>query len=444
MIVFTATNLKTQDVYVGTAKESVEEEWADLLSQADNGASGQFFEQLRDHGSAGFEVDTWAYGENAAEARESMREAREDLGAQPIKSNRGQSAGRSTQAVQSASMKALMAVFEEALSNDGPLDEDEMLDGLSPSAARDGEADVEAEDDLDDDDDLKPAAKAAVPAVEKPIAKKGPAKAETAATSTADDEQKMLSRLEAMKAAQEKLLRQRDEPAGSSSSGVIGAKSAGRSAPLKAPKIATGRTGSAEKERRIREAIATERDRRDNLRHTSSREEQTEMNVVMARIELRRLATKKANAEKAKVQAAERRAKAKAEAISIAEALAKEMAANVAEAETGLGTAAKPAPTKPVAVKSAATKLATAKSATAKSAAAKASPSSTGATLKLAAGRTGSGQKEKRIREAIEQEKAERLAQQQSRRAAEAKEMAEIMARLEERTKEAEKLKRRR
>lgn len=439
MIVFTATNLKTQDVYVGTAKESVEEEWADLLSQADNGASGQFFEQLRDHGSAGFEVDTWAYGENAAEARESMREAREDLGAQPIKSNRGQSAGRSTQAVQSASMKALMAVFEEALSNDGPLDEDEMLDGLSPSAARDGEADVEAEDDLDDDDDLKPAAKAAVPAVEKPIAKKGPAKAETAATSTADDEQKMLSRLEAMKAAQEKLLRQRDEPAGSSSSGVIGAKSAGRSAPLKAPKIATGRTGSAEKERRIREAIATERDRRDNLRHTSSREEQTEMNVVMARIELRRLATKKANAEKAKVQAAERRAKAKAEAISIAEALAKEMAANVAEAETGLGTAAKPAPTKPVAVKSAATK-----SATAKSAAAKASPSSTGATLKLAAGRTGSGQKEKRIREAIEQEKAERLAQQQSRRAAEAKEMAEIMARLEERTKEAEKLKRRR
>lgn len=438
MIVFTATNLKTQDVYVGTAKESVEEEWADLLSQADGGASGQFFQQLRDHGAAAFEVDTWAYGENAAEARESMREAREELGAQPIKSNRAQNAGRSTQAIQSASMKALMAVFEEALSNDAPLDDDDLLDGLLPESARENSsaapgATDDAEEDEDDDEVPVRTPKAAV----KPASAPAPAP-----VPTANEEPKMVSRLDAMKAAQERLLRERDAKVGVQPAGRIGAAAAGRTepaAPIKTAKIATGRTGSAEKERRIRAAIEAERDRRDSLRHTNTREEQTEMNVVMARIELRRLAAKKANAEKSKAQAAERRARAKVEANLAKEALASSLRKDSVPVPPTPAQGLKAVVTPATAARPAASRAKAAAQPPAEPA-----PAADRGTLKLAAGRTGSGQKEKRIREAIEQEKAHRLAQQQARRAAEAKEMADILARLEERTKAAEALKRRR
>lgn len=450
MIVFTATNLRTHDVYVGTARESVEEEWADLLSQADSGTSGQFFQQLRDYGATAFEVDTWAYGENAAEARESMREAREELGAQPIKSVRAQSAGRSTQAIQSASMKALMAVFEEALSNDAPLDDDDLLDGLLPDTAGDKstallDADDEQAEEEDEVDEEIPVRASRVTAksasAPTPAAPSVPAPAPAPAVG---EEPKTVSRLDAMKAAQERLLRERDTRIGAqkpAKTNSVATSSGERAAQAKAAKIASGRTGSAEKERRIRAAIEAERERRDSLRHTNTRDEQTEMNVVMARIEMRRLAAKKANAEKSKVQAAERRAKAKAEAN-----LAKEALASALRRENAVTQPSASSALRAVDAPAILAKTENGQSAAVKTAADRQVPANAAdrAALKLAEGRTGSGQKEKRIREAIEQEKAHRLAQQQARRAAEAKEMADIMARLEERTKAAEKLKRRR
>ncbi|GAB3092820.1 hypothetical protein G8770_05780 [Aestuariicella hydrocarbonica] len=437
MIVFTATNIQTQDVYVGTARESVEEEWADLLSQADNGTSGQFFEQLRAQGSDGFEVDTWAYGESPAEARESMREARDDLGAQPIKSSRGKAAGRSTGAIQSASMKALMAAFEEAVSDDSDVDVDD-LDGIDVrSERRSGSESAETEAGA-------PAADAKVSEAVSKDSVRGQATASPQAeaqheprqrpeTDSRADGDKMNARLAAMKAAQERLLRERPTK---SSTPAIGAKPTAAKAagakPAAPVKMATGRTGSAAKEKRIREAIEAERERRENLRHTNNRDEQTEMNVVMARIEMRRQATKKANAEKAKQSAAARRAKQKAADNAAAEAAGNRMSSR-------RKPAAEPA------VKASAEKPAVATmSATQAAAKAGVSDADSSQAAKLAAGRTGSSLKEKRIKEAIEREKAERLARQQEQRAAEAQEMAAILARLEERTREAERMKRKR
>lgn len=435
MIVFTATNLQTQDVYVGTARESVEEEWADLLSQAENGTSGQFFQQLREYGAAGFEVDTWAYGESPAEARESMREAREELGAQPIKSSRGKSAGRSTQAVQSASMKALMAAFEEAMNEEGALDEEDALEGLT-SDSRKKAADkvsqetgtpsdtVEVSPNTPDTSSLSPQPSQSSQAVEsRQVVDDSPVIEEE---SSADDEQKMLARLEAMKAAQARLLRERESGA-STVSGKTGVKAA---KPTPPEKLASGRTGSAAKEKRIRDAIEAERERRENLRQISSRDEHAEMNAVMARIEMRRMATKKANAEKAKQAAAARRAKQKADARKEASASFTPQDAAGSGAITPRATTA----TRSSASKSAATGQ---KSTLQK-------PAQEPSKLKMAAGRTGSSAKEKRIKEAIEQEKAARMAEKQAQRAAEAEEMANILARLEARTKEAEKIKRRR
>lgn len=396
MIVFTATNIQTSDVYVATARDSVEEEWADLLSQADNGVSGKFFQQLRDQGAAGFEVDTWAYGESASEARESMREARAELGAQPVKSSRGKSVVRaSTPDKQNETMKALMSAIAEAMTDDG-VSVDDALDDESPAmGSHDSQEVVEPQSSMSDRTEVS---------------------GSTPAQPQSDDE-KFMARLEAMKAAQAKLLNERQSKANTERA------TRAPQAKIKAAKVANGRASSAAKEKRIREAIEVERERRDNIRQINSRDEHAEMNSVMARIEMRRQATKKANADKAKARAAQTRKAQKAEADAVAGRLTKSQPSSAAKpaVKSTVKPAAVKSPAKPKAVKAPAA-----------------------APTKLAAGRTGSSAKEKRIKEAIELEKSERMAQKQAQTAAEAAEMAAILTRLDERVKSAEKIKRRR
>ncbi len=524
MIVFTATNLRTHDVYVGTARESVEEEWAELLAQAENGTSGQFFEQLREQGAAGFEVDTWAYGETPAEARESMREARDELGAQPIKSSRGSKPTlRQPKTAPSASMKALMAVFEEAMSEEGEsLDDDEALEGIGSSnrQSRSSEAETPAataavvERSVKVEHSSRVESVSARPEPVKPVAESGALAEDTPSAEEARlqarleamkaEEARMLARLEAMKAEQARLLAGRDNapvaadvsaaqqpqsepqaehqaqpqaeaqseqqaPRSQDEAGVqsTAADEARRQArleamkaaqakllrereaqppqtptfarpatPAPAAKIASGRTSSSAKERRIRDAIEAERERRESLRQSQARDEHAEMTAVMARVEMRRLATKRANAEKAKKQAAQVRSARRAEerAKTAPAPAAKPASARPSSASVSPPVASAPSqpteptnPTRPTLACDSEMPI-----------------DSVQAALKLAAGRTGSSSKEKRIKEAIEQEKAERMAKQQAQRAREADEMAAILARLDERAKAAEKFKRRR
>ena len=443
MIVFTATNLVTRDVYVGSARESVEEEWANLLSQAENGTGGEFFDQLREQGSAGFEVDTWAYGENPAEARESMREAREELGAKPIKSSRVKPAVRKPAAQQSDSMKALMEAIQEAMSDDGDSGADDSFDGLLPEkkAARADEAEPTAASELTPVAKTEPAACEAVakaesvskvvaePSASAFVAASSP---ESSPESSADsDEAKMMARLEAMKAAQAKLLREREQQRDQTSTAV-------RKAPAKPMKLASGRTNSSAKEKRIREAIEIERERREQARNSSNRDEYDEMNALMARVEMRRLAAKRAKAEKSKAAAAEkrkqeRRKKADAQVTAAAPAVERSPVSGSTN-ETSVSVAGHKVEVLTKSRKPTSTR-------TSSNAKAKGTDSTP---LKLSAGRTGSTAKEKRIKEAIEQEKAERLAHKSAQSAAEADEMSAILARLDERAKAAEKFKRRR
>lgn len=333
MIVFSATNEVTGDVFVGNTREGLEVEWAQLISQADEGASGKFFALIRRHGADSFEVEEYAYADSGAELRELTREARDELGAEAIKSAR-----RSTSSVvgkKSMSMEAIMASIEEAAR--------EAEAGMAPTSPSES------------------APSKAVQAVPTKTARTAPAvQLKTSATRAS----------------------------------IVPAPAA----PVDEPKIAAGRTGSASKEKRIREAIASEREARDQLRQTQSRDSQAEMNAVIARIEQRRAANK----------------------------------------ATGKKTTTK---------KSSASKTASAKTSAVSAGASKLSASSAGsvtAASKLAAGRTGSSAKEKRIKEAIALEKAEREAQQKAKAAAEADEMAAILARLDARSKDAEKIKRRR
>lgn len=425
MIVFTATNKETRDVYVGTARESVEEEWADLNAQAENGVAGQFFQQLRAQGTTGFEVDTWAYGESASEARASMREAREELGAQSIKSSRSQAVVRKPASDHSDSMKALMAVFQEAMTD---TDSAEDEDSFDTAAADKGQTTEQG------------TVKASPEALTDSVTASGTlGSTQAKEASAASEEERMKSRVEAMKVAQAKLLRERGQQPT-----VTSKKASAKSGSTASAKIASGRTGSSAKEKRIREAIEAERERRESVRQTRGRDEYDEMSAVMARVEMRRLATKRSKAEKTKAEAAkkrklEREKKAQAAAVASASTLSvsvkadsaptvnSESAALIAKA---LGGESAPAKKAKAAAPAAATK--------ASRAAAKAKV----AELKLAVGRTGSSVKEKRIKEAIEQEKADRQSKNSSQSAAEAEEMAAILARLDERGKVADKFKR--
>ena len=88
MIVFTAKSKITEEVYVGSARESVEEHWAHLIIQAEEGGTGNLLELVRKHGADQIEIETWAFADSPAESRELIRDACEDLNAEAIKTGR--------------------------------------------------------------------------------------------------------------------------------------------------------------------------------------------------------------------------------------------------------------------------------------------------------------------------------------------------------------------
>jgi len=88
MVVFTAKNKVTGDVFVGSARDSVEEHWARLIVLAEEGGTGELLDAIREHSADQFEVETWDYADTAAESRELIRDASEQLNAKMIKTGR--------------------------------------------------------------------------------------------------------------------------------------------------------------------------------------------------------------------------------------------------------------------------------------------------------------------------------------------------------------------
>ncbi|KZY45926.1 hypothetical protein A3732_08805, partial [Oleiphilus sp. HI0050] len=88
MIVFTATNRVNNEVYVGSARDSMEEHWARLIVQAEEGGSGEFLDTVREFGVDNFTVETWAYADSPAESRELVRDACDEFNGKLIKTGR--------------------------------------------------------------------------------------------------------------------------------------------------------------------------------------------------------------------------------------------------------------------------------------------------------------------------------------------------------------------
>jgi len=383
VIVFTATNRRTQQVFVGKAQESVDEEWAHMLAQAEAGAEGTFFNLVRENASD-FDVATWAYAETPAEARESFREAREDLGAVVIKLPRSRPSNSNAQPIRSASMKALLDSIREA-----------------------------AEDIDNADDDVLLAPDDSTSATDTSKTDQGGVAAQPQAADSSDAG-RLQARIEAMKAAQAKVLSK--QPIKSRRS-VESVKDS--AAPMK---LATGRTGSAVKEQRIRDSIESDKDQRDAFRAKSNLDQQAEMNALMARVEMRRTAHKIKKQEEAKkrasVAAREKKAAEKAE-------LQVKKEAKKLREQTEKQSRALDIPTQALSQEQA-EDLVT-KSRSLDVAAAQASNQALDAVEPVQAEKS----KEERVREGMAQQRAARVVQRRTQANQEADEMSSLLARLD-------------
>ena len=319
MFVFTVSCEITHDVFVGSAKESIESQWAAIVSAADEGQEGELQAAIRLHGIEKFEVEEWAFAESSRELRELLTEAKDTLGAKTIRMSRGgdSSVARSNATRVNSDIRELFSMAKAEY-------ESELVDELLPA------------------DSLEKKAKPA-------------------------------------------------------NSVALKSQAAEQLVPA-AEKISAGRSGSSSKEKRIKEAINAEREQRAAHRQQQTSQEAKEMQAVLVQIEQRRLSQKK-----------------------------KPTAAKSRKAKPSLRSAVTSKPPKATeaggAAKSTTKKIAEKKVAVAK-------------------GRTGSSVKEKRIKEAIAQEKAAIESSKRQQAESQADEMAAILNRLDERSKAASTYKR--
>lgn len=319
MFVFTVSCEVTHDVFVGSAKESIETQWAAIVSAADEGQEGELQAAIRLHGIEKFDVEEWAFAESSRELRELLSEAKDTLGAKAIRMSRGgdSSAVRSNATRVSNDIRELFSMAKAEY-------ESELVDELLPAES----------------------------------------------------------------------LEKKTKPASS----VSRESGAAEQVVPASEKMANGRSGSSSKEKRIKEAINAEREQRAAHRQQQTSQEAKEMQAVLVQIEQRRLSQKK-----------------------------KPTAAKSRKAKSSLRSAVSSKPPK------AASSGGAAKTTTGKASEKK---------VALAKGRTGSSLKEKRIKEAIAQEKAAIESSKRQQAESQADEMAAILNRLDERSKAASTYKR--
>lgn len=261
MIVFTITNAETGKVYVASSRNAPESRWAQLVSQANNGQEGKLYNEIRYHGDDCFTVEEWGYADEPSEIRQLMKEAQQDLGAEPL--NIGKS-------------DAEVASKRKKLSD---RDAKRLLEEL--------ERTVDAMSSGDDDVELPQKRFSAQPDVEDE-----PSKAISSATVTRTSGPTIISR---------KTL--------SISGRATSSASPAPSAPAE-DVLPTGRVGSRAKEQQIREKIENERMTRDMNKSAQIARDAAQMNQVIASIEWRR---KSMREEAAAKRLATRRAEQKSE-----------------------------------------------------------------------------------------------------------------------------------
>lgn len=88
MIVFTVTNKVTQQVYVGTTRDSADERWSQLVLAAGLPLDFPLYEEIRQYGAHNFIVQEWAEAETREELAELEQEAIASFNARSLRGYR--------------------------------------------------------------------------------------------------------------------------------------------------------------------------------------------------------------------------------------------------------------------------------------------------------------------------------------------------------------------
>ncbi len=218
MIVFTIKNSRTDIVYIGTTKDSVDERWAQLQLAKDHGLESALYSDMRNYGIACFSIEEYDYAETREELTEMFNEAM------------AQYKGVSLKGMKMAIPRTAIYVTNEGREIDTRI--------ASPSKS---------------------------------------SKAAKAAQEAEDSESTTIERKSS--AGSQTLTGQKSRLKAKAENDI--------SAIREKPKLATGRTGSAIKEKRIKEAIALEKLEREALKKRQVIEQADEMKSILANLDAR-------------------------------------------------------------------------------------------------------------------------------------------------------------
>lgn len=85
LIIFTITNKVTDQVFVGSTRNSLESQWVKIVSASEQGLDYPLYKQICRYGVDQFEVEEWDYAETRGELLALEQEAVDSLGAESLR-----------------------------------------------------------------------------------------------------------------------------------------------------------------------------------------------------------------------------------------------------------------------------------------------------------------------------------------------------------------------
>ncbi|MEH6577289.1 MAG: hypothetical protein V7731_09455 [Amphritea sp.] len=411
MIVFTITNTLTDQVYVGTTRDSIDSRLQQILAAMESGLEAGLYTDIRKHGAENFDIAEWAEAEDIQELRDLTRDAIETYSAISLQGL------RTKESVPQLNKIRATATKRTTSSTAAPTASSAAASILASRAASTSEQRIANHSTVNtsaDETPILPTGRVSSPAQEKKI-REAIAAEKDAMQLERNAKEKAASAEMALLMARIDARGKKPKKATKSSSSVRKSTAANKTtssveSAADTLKLSIGRVSSSAKEKQIREAIAQEKDARLEEKIAKQKAEATEMAMIMARIDARK-APKKVKAAAAKSTIIKKRS-------TVADA--PKSAVKITSDRAQLTTASIHALTQKPKLTTT-----TANSLTQKP--------------KLGSGRLSSSAREQKIREAIANEKAARQAEKLSQQAAQASDMAAIIARLDARAKTVKK-----
>ena len=134
MIIFTVTNTATSQVYVGSTRNDLVDQWEKMVAAAEQNLDYPLYQEIRTHGRDGFTVEEWDYVDDRGELAALEQEALEIFGAKSLKGYKTSTVKiqpkKKVRARKSSIEKELASLFTEA-----PSDIEEELPNLTVKPA---------------------------------------------------------------------------------------------------------------------------------------------------------------------------------------------------------------------------------------------------------------------------------------------------------------------